>query len=94
MIYLNPNCRAIIGIIAGGGRKEKPLLKAGKVYHMLKSKAKLWPRVAPRAMNAVDHPFGGGKRRHKRRKTVSKRAPRGARVGSVGAKRTGRRKRK
>src|SRR3989344_7421274 len=30
----NLDCRACIGVIAGGGRKEKPMLKAGK----------LWPR--------------------------------------------------
>ena len=89
---LNPRCRAMIGVVAGAGRKEKPLLKAGKVYHILKAKAKVWPRVAARAMNPVDHPMGGGKRRHKRKKTTSKRAPRGARVGSIGARRTGRKK--
>ena len=27
---LNPDCRCTIGVVAGGGRKEKPLIKAGK----------------------------------------------------------------
>ena len=28
-LTVNPKCRAMIGIIAGAGRKEKPFLKAG-----------------------------------------------------------------
>jgi len=27
------NCRATVGIIAGGGRTDKPILKAGNVFH-------------------------------------------------------------
>jgi len=33
---LNGNCRATVGIIAGGGRTDKPILKAGRVYHKIK----------------------------------------------------------
>ena len=29
-------CRAMVGIIAGGGRIDKPLLKAGNSYHKYK----------------------------------------------------------
>merc|ERR1719380_171313 len=27
------NCRATVGIVAGGGRMDKPMLKAGRAYH-------------------------------------------------------------
>ena len=30
------DCRAMVGIIAGGGRIDKPLLKAGNSYHKYK----------------------------------------------------------
>jgi large subunit ribosomal protein L2 len=82
----NPECRATIG------RKEKPLMKAGKNHHILKNKTRVWPVVAGGAMNPVDHPFGGGKRRHKKRKTISRRKPSGGRVGSIAARRTGRKR--
>src|SRR5574344_1217118 len=36
----NPNCRASIGVVAGGGRKEKPFLKAGNRWHALNAKGK------------------------------------------------------
>ena len=26
-------CRAMVGIVAGGGRTDKPMLKAGRAYH-------------------------------------------------------------
>ena len=33
-------CRAMVGIIAGGGRIDKPLLKAGNSYHKYKVRKK------------------------------------------------------
>ena len=93
IIELNEKCRAVIGVVAGGGKKEKPLVKAGTAYYVKRLKLrKVWPHVAAKAMVAADHPMGGGKRRTHRPKTVSKRAPRGAKFGSIGARRTGRRK--
>jgi large subunit ribosomal protein L2 len=87
-----PSCRATIGIIAGGGRKEKPFLKAGKRYHAMKAKGKKTVNVRGVAMNAVDHPHGGGNRQHPGRPTtVSRNAPPGRKVGSIAAKRTGKR---
>lgn len=87
------NCRATIGIVAGGGRKEKPFFKAGKKFHSMKARNRLYPRTAGVAMNAVDHPFGSGRGRHiGKPKTVSRDAPPGRKVGSVGSRRTGRRK--
>ena len=53
------NGRAIIGIVAGGGRCDKPILKAGVNYHKYKYKRKCWPKVRGVAMNPVEHPHGG-----------------------------------
>lgn len=93
-IVLNPECRAVVGIVAAGGRVDKPYLKAGKKYHWLKAKSgKRFPRVRGVAMNPVDHPFGGGSHQHiGKPKTVARNAPPGKKVGSFGAKRTGRKK--
>lgn len=48
---LSSSSRAIVGIVAGGGRTEKPLLKAGRAYHKFKVKRNCWPRVRGVAMN-------------------------------------------
>ncbi|WP_411964063.1 50S ribosomal protein L2 [Haloferax sp. YSMS24] len=88
---LNPECRATIGVVAGGGRTEKPFVKAGKKYHKMKARGIKWPRVRGVAMNAVDHPFGGGGRQHPGQpKSVSRNAPPGRKVGDIASKRTGR----
>ncbi len=89
-----PNCRAAIGVIAGGGRLDKPFYKAGKRYHRQEVRNKRYPRVAGLAMNAVNHPFGGSRTHKKNKPTVSRRdAPPGAKVGMLRARRTGRKKR-
>ncbi|MDS0294363.1 50S ribosomal protein L2 [Halogeometricum luteum] len=88
---LNPQCRATIGVVAGGGRTEKPFVKAGNKHHKMKARGIKWPRVRGVAMNAVDHPFGGGGRQHPGRpKSVSRNAPPGRKVGDIASKRTGR----
>ena len=45
------NARATVGIVAGGGRIEKPMLKAGRAYHKFKVKRNCWPKVRGVAMN-------------------------------------------
>ena len=88
------DCRASIGVIAGGGRPEKPFLKAGKKYHLMRAKNKLYPKVSGVSMNAVDHPFGGTSSHTKGRPLQSSRnAPPGRKVGKIAPKRTGRTKR-
>jgi large subunit ribosomal protein L2 len=88
---LDPRCRATIGVVAGGGRTEKPFVKAGKKYHKMKTRGTKWPRVRGVAMNAVDHPFGGGGRQHPGKpKSVSKNTPPGRKVGDISSRRTGR----
>lgn len=86
-----PECRATIGVVAGGGRLEKPFLKAGKKYHKSRAKNKLYPSVSGTSMNAVDHPFGGTSSHTKGRPTQAPRnAPPGRKVGKIAPKRTGR----
>lgn len=88
---LDPRCRATIGVVAGGGRTEKPFVKAGAKHHKMRARGTKYPRVRGVAMNAVDHPFGGGGRQHPGRpKSVSRDAPPGRKVGAISSRRTGR----
>jgi large subunit ribosomal protein L2 len=87
------DCRAVVGVIAGSGRKERPFLKAGKRYYAMRAKNKLWPKVSGTSMNAVAHPFGGSSSAVKGRPTqASRNVPAGRKVGKIAPKRTGRRK--
>ncbi|MBI2151756.1 50S ribosomal protein L2 [Candidatus Woesearchaeota archaeon] len=89
----SPTCRAGIGVLAGGGRLEKPFLKAGTHYKKMRARNKLYPKVCGISMNAVDHPFGGKCSHIKGRPTQSPRsAPPGRKVGKIAPSRTGRRK--
>jgi large subunit ribosomal protein L2 len=86
------DCRATVGIVAGGGRKEKPVLKAGKKRLIIKNKPKVFPKVRGVAKNPVDHPFGGGAHQHTGKpKTPGRNTSPGRKVGSIAAKRTGKR---
>ena len=88
---LSPDCRATVGVVAGGGRTEKPFVKAGNKHHKMRARGSKYPRVRGVAMNAVDHPFGGGGRQHPGRpKSVSRNAPPGRKVGDISSRRTGR----
>jgi len=87
-------CRAAIGVVAGGGRLEKPFLKAGRKYHAMRAKNKLYPKVCGVSMNSVDHPFGSKCSHTKGKPTQSPRsAPPGRKVGKIAPRRTGRTKR-
>ncbi|MBI2630166.1 50S ribosomal protein L2 [Candidatus Pacearchaeota archaeon] len=92
-ISLDENCRASIGMSAGEGRKEKPIIKAGKKWYMMKARNKLWPRTSAVKMNAIDHPFGSGRGKRIKPKIAKRNAPAGARVGLIRPRRTGRKKR-
>uniref|UniRef100_A0A2K5BX59 Large ribosomal subunit protein uL2 n=1 Tax=Aotus nancymaae TaxID=37293 RepID=A0A2K5BX59_AOTNA len=79
------------GVVAGGGRIDKPILKAGRAYHKYKAKRNCWPRVRGVAMNPVEHPFGGGNHQHiGKPSTIRRDAPAGRKVGLIAARRTGR----
>ena len=88
---LNSNCKATVGVIAGGGRKDKPFLKAGKKHYAHRTRGKQYPTVRGVAMCAVSHPHGGGGHQHVGGpSTVKRSAPPGRKVGNIAAKRTGR----
>lgn len=88
----NPNCRATIGVIAGAGRLDKPFMKAGKKFHLKKSKSKLWPRTGALKMNAIDHPFGSGRGKNPKSKIAKRNSAPGQKVGLLRPKRTGKKK--
>jgi large subunit ribosomal protein L2 len=81
---INPACMATIGIAGGGGRDSKPFLKAGKKIHAYSSRAKRPFSVRGVAMNAVNHPHGGGNHQHVGRpSTVGRNTPPGRKVGRL-----------
>jgi large subunit ribosomal protein L2 len=90
--WFSDTCLCTIGVVAGGGRTDKPLLKAGNSFYLYRSKARKWPVVRASAMNASDHPFGGGRHKHPHiSTTTSRNAPPGRKVGLIAARRTGHR---
>lgn len=88
---LSSKCRATIGVIAAGGRVEKPFVKAGNKYHLIKRKAVKWPIVRGKAMVAASHPHGGGSH-PKGSMPKARTAPPGQKVGIIAPRRTGRKK--
>ena len=91
---LDEECKATIGVAAGGGRTEKPLIKAGRNYLKKKAKSHPYPVVRGVAMNPVSHPHGGSQHHAGKATTKRKTSPPGKKVGHIGARRTGRKKRK
>jgi large subunit ribosomal protein L2 len=91
--WFNDTCLCTIGVVAGGGRPDKPLLKAGNSFYLYRSKAKKWPVVRGVTMNATSHPYGGGAKQSAHKSTTTSRnAPPGRKVGQIAARRTGHRK--
>jgi len=86
------DCRAQLGIVAGGGITEQPLVKAGKSHYIMHAVNRMWPTYRGVKLNPVDHPFGG-KQHHKGKSSMTSRnAPPGRKVGHIAARRVGRRK--
>jgi len=84
------DCRAMVGVIAGGQRTDKPLLKAANSWFKAKGKRNNWPRVRGVAMNPVEHPHGGGNHQHiGHPSTVRRDVSRGKKAGLIAARRTG-----
>jgi len=82
--------RGMIGIVAGGGRTDKPLLKASRAMHKYRVKRNCWPKTRGVAMNPVDHPHGGGNHQHiGKASTISRYAAQGQKAGLIAARRTG-----
>lgn len=88
----HPDCRATVGVIAGSGRLDKPLVKAGKRHHIKRAIGKAWPRTSAIKMNVIDHPFGSGRGKRIKSKIAKRNAPPGRRVGLLRPRRTGKRK--
>ncbi len=81
-------CRGQVGAVAGGGRTERPIMKAGNKVHMTRSLARAAFKVRGVAMNPVNHPFGGGAHQHVGRpSTVSSGAWPGTKVGRFSPRR-------
>jgi large subunit ribosomal protein L2 len=87
--YVNDLCRATIGVISGAGRTEKPFLKAGSKFHLMKAKGHMYPRTRGIAMIAASHPYGSSKKGGRKVTTVSRNAPPGQKVGLIAARSAG-----
>ncbi len=91
-ITLSSECRAQLGVVAGGGMNEQPIVKAGKNHYIMHAINKMWPTYRGVKLNPVDHPFGG-KQHHKGQSSMTSRnAPPGRKVGHIAARRVGRKK--
>jgi len=91
-LVLLGGCRAQIGVVCGGGRLEKPLLKAGANFYKKHAQNRKWPVNRGVHMSAYTHPFGG-KQHHKGRGSMTSRnAPPGRKVGHIAARSVGRKK--
>ena len=87
---ISSDARGVIGIVAGGGRIDKPMLKAGRAFYKYRVKRNSWPKNRGVAMNPVDHPHGGGNHQHiGAPSTIGRRAVAGQKVGLIAARRTG-----
>ncbi|MGC8661307.1 MAG: 50S ribosomal protein L2 [Nitrososphaeria archaeon] len=90
-IMLPSTVRATVGIVAGGGVNEKPILKAAMHKATMRARGRKYPRVRGIAMSAVYHPHGGGRHQHPgKATTVSRLTPPGRKVGNIAARKTGR----
>ncbi len=87
--YVNDLCRATVGVISGAGRVEKPFLKAGNKFHLMKAKGHMYPRTRGIAMIAASHPYGSSKKGGRKVTTVSRNAPPGKKVGLIAARSAG-----
>lgn len=92
--YLNNFCMATIGVVSGSGRTEKPFLKAGSKHHLMSAKGHKYPRNRGRAMIAAVHPYGSSAKSARKVTTVSHGAPPGQKVGLIGARGAGQKKKR
>lgn len=92
---LDNKCRAVLGIVSGGGRPDMPFAKAGKKKHAYQSRAKRSFKVSGVNMNPVDHPHGGGSHRHVGGPSSMARGTHpGRKVGRLAPKKRNRKKRR
>jgi len=86
----HPLARALVGVVAGGGRDEKPFVKAGIRYYWMKIHHKIYPKSSAVARNACDHPFGGKHKRNKGKVTPLPKHGYPIKYGYYGSRKTGR----
>ena len=92
--YVNDYCMATIGVVAAAGRTDKPFLKAGEKFHLMKAKGHKYPRCSGRKMVPAVHPYGSSKRSARRCTTTSHGAPPGQKVGLIAARGPGQKKKR
>lgn len=92
--YVADFCRATIGIVSAAGRTDKPFLKSGAKFHLMRARGRKYPRTSGRKMVAAVHPYGSSKRSARKATTTSHGAPPGQKVGLIAARGTGRKKKK
>ena len=77
-------CLATVGLVSGGGHKDKPFAKSGKKFWAYHGKAKAYFKVKGVAMNPVNHPHGGGGHPHVgTQSSVGRNTPPGRKVGRL-----------
>jgi large subunit ribosomal protein L2 len=91
-VILSNECRAQLGVVAGGGRLEKPMLKAGNQWFKKTAMHRLWPVPRGVHQSAYNHPHGGKQHHVGKPTTVARSTPPGGKVGHIAARQTGRRK--
>jgi large subunit ribosomal protein L2 len=85
---VDKRCLATVGLVAGGGHKDKPFVKSGKKFHAYHGKAKAYFKVKGIAMNPVNHPHGGGGHPHVgTQSSVGRNTPPGRKVGRLAPQR-------
>jgi large subunit ribosomal protein L2 len=90
-VYLKDECRAMVGVVSGAGRTEKPFLKAGVKGFLMRARGRHWPIVKGQKMVSASHPYGGGRHKHAGKPTtVGRNTPPGRKVGMIAARQTGR----
>jgi large subunit ribosomal protein L2 len=90
--YVADYCRATIGVVSASGRTDKPFLKSGAKFHLMRARGRKYPRTSGRKMVAAVHPYGSSKRSARKATTTSHGAPPGQKVGLIAARGTGRKK--
>ncbi|MBE3116665.1 50S ribosomal protein L2 [Candidatus Bathyarchaeota archaeon] len=92
--YVDDYCMATVGVVSAAGRMEKPFLKAGSKFHLMKAKGHKYPRTSGRKMVPACHPYGSSKRSARRCTTTSHGAPPGQKVGLIAARGPGQKKKR
>lgn len=72
---------ATVGVAAAGGRTEKPFMKTGEKYHLMRARGRKYPLTKSNRMIAAVRRMPG---------SIARTAPPGQKVGLIAPKKTGR----